>query len=361
MKRWAVAISCWVVFSSSSGYALSFNINDLTGGTQNQALAAFQQAADRWSAKLFDPIIVNIDFDFNALGVGVLASAGSLHASVSLTSVKAQLAADATSADDATAVANLPTGANFDFRTNQDDGTVILDANNSQNNSNLSITSANAKALGYTVNTGGLADVGITFNSAGGFTWDFDPIIGGITAGQYDFVGISTHEIGHALGFVSGVDQVDYYHGSGPGAAEVTCGANSLDPCTVFSVLDLYRYSEDAKLLGGVGTRDFAYGTHPNGLPFFSIDGGITSLGATFETGANQGTGQQASHWRDGLGIGIMDPTFAAGELGIITSLDIQAFDVIGFDLTPIPEPATILLLGTGLLLAYRCKRKQVA
>ena len=53
-----------------------------------------------------------------------------------------------------------------------------------------------------------------------------------------------------------------------------------------------------------------------------------------------------------------MDPTFAAGELGVITGLDLTAFDVIGYDLAavvPVPAPAGILRLGLGLgFLGYR-------
>ena len=48
-----------------------------------------------------------------------------------------------------------------------------------------------------------------------------------------------------------------------------------------------------------------------------------------------------------------MDPTFAAGELGVITGLDLTAFDVIGYDLAavvPVPAPAGILRLGLGFL-----------
>lgn len=49
-------------------------------------------------------------------------------------------------------------------------------------------------------------DGSITFNSKR--TFDFDPS-NGITAGQFDFVGTATHEIGHVLGFISGVDILD--------------------------------------------------------------------------------------------------------------------------------------------------------
>ena len=54
---------------------------------------------------------------------------------------------------------------------------------------------------------------------------------------------------------------------------------------------------------------------------------------ATYSTGTIFGDGYQASHWKDDLGIGIMDPTAAPpGEIMIVTDLDIMAWDVIGWD-----------------------------
>ena len=67
----------------------------------------------------------------------------------------------------------------------------------------------------------------------------------------------------------------------------------------------------------------------------FSLDGCATSLG-TFSTGVVHGDGRQASHWKDNLGLGIMDPTAGTGELLTVTALDLTAFDAIGW--TPAPE-----------------------
>ena len=67
---------------------------------------------------------------------------------------------------------------------------------------------ANAKALGIVPGDAPGIDATITFNSSVSF--DFDPS-DGITPGTTDIIGVATHEIGHAMGFVSGVDTVDTF------------------------------------------------------------------------------------------------------------------------------------------------------
>mgnify|MGYP000583776693 FL=1 len=96
----------------------------------------------------------------------------------------------------------------------------------------------------------------------------------------------------------------------------------------IYNQLDIFRYSDNSQATFGAGTRDLGYG----GDPYFSIDGGVTNLGF-FSSGRQNGDGQQASHWRDNLSLGIMDPTSAPrGQANTITELDIRAFDVIGWD-----------------------------
>ena len=145
-----------------------------------------------------------------------------------------------------------------------------------------------------------------------------------LRAGAFDFVGVAAHEIGHALGFISGVDVLDVNTGTGgdPGPF----AANTFDRVTP---LDMFRQSTASVAANAL---EWAAG-QAAGSQFFSIDGGATNL-TTFSTGRNVGDGQQASHWQDNLGIGLMDPTFSSQEIGDITRLDVQAFDVIGWDLS---------------------------
>jgi len=89
------------------------------------------------------------------------------------------------------------------------------------------------------------------------------------------------------------------------------------------------------------------------------VDGGAT-LGAEFSTGVAFGGERQASHWKDLMMLGLMDPTAAQGELLLITENDRMAMDAIGYNLAPIPELSQAAMYGTGLLtaLAWAGRRK---
>jgi len=51
-----------------------------------------------------------------------------------------------------------------------------------------------------------------------------------------------------------------------------------------------------------------------------------------------------------------MDPTISNGAIGMISALDLQAFDVMGYN--PVPEPGGVLLIVFGALLAVLPKRR---
>jgi hypothetical protein len=93
---------------------------------------------------------------------------------------------------------------------------------------------------------------------------------------------------------------------------------------------------------------------------YFSVNGGTTvDIDNAWSLGRNFGDGRQASHWKDNLGRGIMDPTFAPGELGIVTNLDLRAFDIMGFNSTAVPEPTSVAIFGSGLILLGIVRRKR--
>ena len=134
--------------------------------------------------------------------------------SFSYTTVHSALLSDASSGSDALAIAHLPTAPAvnmmLNYTNNSPNGvgspTPYLDNDGDANNTSIIMTKANAKALGLRLATDPDTDGTIRFSSS--YAWDFDPS-DGITAGSRDFVGVAVHEIGHALGFFSGVDELD--------------------------------------------------------------------------------------------------------------------------------------------------------
>lgn len=328
--------------------AVIFDLTPKVGTSQN-AIEGFQEAADLWSAILSDDITVFLEIGFEPLTGGVLGQTSSAFGIGSYTLFRQAMVDDQTSAEDAVVAANLVPGTSVDMLINltldnpNDAGSGIpyVDNDASANNSSIRSTTANAKALGLLPAdappfASGNADGSITFNSDFGFDFDFDRS-DGISDGLFDFVGIAAHEIGHSLGFVSGVDILGF---NSPGSFGNFFNANDFQ---FVSTLDLFRFSDASLAASGPGTIDFTADTRDK---FFSIDGGATPL-ATFSTGVEHGDGRQASHWKDNQGLGIMDPTVAPGEFLTITSLDLLAFDVIGYNL--VPEPPTLALLAFGL------------
>lgn len=332
-----------MAFTATTAQALNFNFEFLSTST-GQANTAFMQAGSLWSSWITDSVTVNLLVGTATLDTGILASASSSEGLVPYSSFKSLLHLDASTSLDMTATASLPAGDSFPLRINRTSdnpfgsgsATPYLDNDNSSNNSNVLLTYANARALGFGTPAG--LDGSISFSDQ--YSWDFDRS-NGITAGQFDFVGIAAHEIGHTLGFISGIDYLDFFTNR--------YSSNDYD---VVTSLDLFRYSAESTSLHALDW------TADSRTKYFSVDGGTTALGS-FSTGDHFGDGQQASHWKDNSGLGIMDPTAAYGEMLGISSLDLMAFDAIGWDLAPTPVPAPLPILGALSALAWSRKLRQ--
>jgi hypothetical protein len=382
----------------ASAAQVMFNLINIGGvNPGSNAFKGFNAAANYWSSVLNTaaPVTVNINVGFQSLAPGVLGSTGSSRAIRQIPFVQNRIAARGTSALDAQIVAggfaplhDGENGANsaisvftpgytgvdaFGVPYGIDNSTKVYDTDGLFNTSWIAVNTANAKAIGYGFAPGNI-DAQIQFSSD--FRFDFNPR-NGILAGTSDFYAVAIHEIGHALGFVSGVDDYDFLGTGGPAADEVCFNDGTL--CKDYpaqgdwwgTTLDLFRYSAP-------GAIDWTTNT-PS---YFSVDQGASAFqNGLFSTGTYNGDSWQASHWKapqlpNGAfscarpKLGIMNPYICNGREGIVSGLDIAAFDAIGWntnvdianysrttgqiaaDLTSVPEPANwaLMIAGFGLV-----------
>ena len=304
------------------------------------ATAAFDRAANRWEALFSDDVTVNIDADLQNLGnPSTIGQASSRLLSGSYTTIRNAMVADAADEPSNIIVASLPTAAQASF---------ILPAGFGISGSMIA-TKANLKGLGFAGLDAmfGNRDAQITFNST--FSFDFDNS-DGISGSAMDFEAVATHEIGHALGFVSIVDGIDSL-----------INDNQTAPDVPPMPLDLFRFGPTADPETTAEFMSNPRDLRPGVAAFFDD----LSTEYLFSTGVTQGDGRQASHWKDndltGILIGIMDPTFAFGQAIPISAADIQALDFIGWDqVAAVPEPSIAGFSAVALLVFAGIKRRRI-
>lgn len=173
----------------------------------------------------------------------------------------------------------------------------------------LSVTPAQAKALYMVPHDEEGFDITIKMNSD--IRWDMDPS-DGIESGYFDLVGTIVHEIGHGLGFFSGIDSPMYL----------------MQPDKAFSVLDLYRFNDGAEEDEGKPRWDLGHG----GNPVLALEDGRVPLG-----GLSNGEEYEAGHWQDeksaGSYLGIMSPEPFRGIAASIEKLDLVTIDMLGWEI----------------------------
>ena len=308
-------------------------LNGTTQLNQNeQARNAFIVAANRWEAVIATPITVVIDVDYGLTFFGqpyddpdILGATASSSFNGSYSDLRQRLI-DTASTNSETELYNALPASSVPIELNGSTSSVT----------NFRLTKANARALAFVGAIPnpdslplGQGDAGIGFNSA--FPFDFNPD-DGIGSTLTDFDSVATHEIGHALGFVSN-------SGAGAGSSAVT-------------VWDLFRFRAGSVTLATFATTPRVMSIGGSQL-YFSNQ---LSTFATFELplstggsnpGPGTGDGRQSSHWRDDSlestrqYVGIMDPTLDDGLRRTFSENDLKAIDLFGYSLggPPIVRP----------------------
>src|ERR1700736_2578441 len=265
----------------------------LNAGLSSADIAKMKAAASYAVSDLTDNLTdgVNVNIKITAVpGTGTLGQSDSFLASTpNYSALRAAVAADAKTADDATALSSggsLPTS----------DPIV--------SNHLYMVTTAEAKALGLVPDD--LSNDG-TFTFGGGFSYTYDPNNRAV-AGKIDFIGVAMHELSEIMGRIPLMGQ-------------------NLTGSPDYMLMDLFHYT-------GAGSRGLNQGPGR----FFSIDNGTTLLKAFNNANANGGDPQD---WASGTN----DSFNAFGSFGVqndLSLVDLRVMDVIGYDATggsPTPTP----------------------
>jgi hypothetical protein len=269
------------------------------------------QTIQIYESKFSDPI--NVTIKFSEMNSGLGQSTTGFY-NVSYLSFITALHADATTANDATALALLPIQA-----TNPVTGTGTID-----------VKSANLRAVGLA----GAPVIGGGFDGLIGLNTHITDVGSPGTTGQYSLMSTTAHEIDEVLGLGSSLPNVPF-------------GA----PFTE----DLFRY--DAS-----GNRSFT--TNASAKAFFSING--TTQLAQFD---NQNDGGDFGDWQSnplprGAQPQVQD-AFATAGANPALGVELTALDVIGYDLvsntSSVPEPSVVSMSATGALVmsGFRLRRRK--
>lgn len=303
-------------------------------GISLQQIVGVEMAGKIWSSYLQDNTTINIHVGMSSrLPTGVIGGTlPGMRAAQAYQSVYDSLFNDKKSANDQTAVSHLSSGPRLSAWYD-----MFVNGSNNQggitDTATVNLTRANAKALNLLSGSDVSLDGFILLGSLAGTTvqWSYDYSRSSpIASNSLDFLSTVTHEIGHALGFVSGIDKPGWL-------ANTVVAGSTMDPY-IMSVrdhlanatpLDFFRYSAKSR---EKGLTDISLGSQ-GGDKYFSINKGQTSL-ASFSTGLDTsmgGDGEQASHWKNGTNA-LMSPTLARGQRLNVSSVDLTSMDVIGWD-----------------------------
>ncbi|GMU34952.1 MAG: hypothetical protein HS101_11080 [Planctomycetia bacterium] len=284
-------------------------IFNLDGSVPPAAVTAFATVEAYIESIWGDPISFTVNVNFADLGGGIIGATGSNYVLHTYPVARDGLI-NGKDLDD-TIQDFLPSGSTIPVKYNA--------FGSATNEDRVFVTVANSRAA---IGPVGGSAASMTFNSS--FNFDFDPS-NGITGGTTDFQSVAIHEVGHAMGFTSGVD----------------FRTNDIE------LLDFYRFRRTAE--NPSNTTEFQ--TFARLAHFNTPDDDHNSDIVSAEYRMSDGDPRQASHFREGVDA-IMDPTLAPGQTffpNFYRIADRNMFDAIGWDFPaspadvtpPQPEPMT--------------------
>ena len=309
----AVAVTAIVI--PAPAQALVINPTFETG-LSTAAEAVINTAIGFYESTFSNNATVNIDFHNMASGLG--ASGSGIVYRVSYETYKAALIANASSANDFIAIANLPANVPGGY---------------------IELKPALAQALGIpntpqtTINYSGFC----SFTGDGCIGLNVDLTSTGNSNNPYSLLATVEHEIDEVLGLGSSL-----------------LAGNATYP--YMSPEDLFRYSSSGHLTYALNATITNQACTNASTAYFSIDGGANAL----DYFNNCNNGGDYGDWVTHTPSQVQDAfTNGTGSPALtVSSTEVTALDVIGYTLTPVPEPAGVALFGVGFAGLFMARRR---
>jgi hypothetical protein len=279
--------------------AANFNFTYGLETTEEQKIA-FELAGKIWGTYLADPVNINIHVKMEKkenLPERVIGGAiPFFETNYNYSNFVDLLDLDSKHQDDIATINSLDRGSSWQTMTKF----------GLQQSNTINMTRANAKAIGAIAPDSAELDGLIVMNDLknSSISWHYG-YSRKMSNNTLDYTSVAIHEIGHILGFVSGLDLV-----SQDNPQEIINSANPLD---------LFRFHSKNR-------RELQ-----NGHNIFSLNRGYNAI-AEFAQGS-EFDGYQASHWSNPLNVGIMDPLLQIKSKNKISTIDLIIMDAIGWDL----------------------------